>query len=50
MLLTLAIILFIVWALGFLAFHVTVALIHILVILAIIALVLHFVRGRKRVL
>lgn len=49
MLLTLAIILFVVWALGFLAFHVTVALIHILVILAIIALVLHFVRGRKRV-
>ena len=49
MLLTLAIILFIVWALGFLAFHVTVALIHILVVLAVIALVLHFVKGRKRV-
>jgi hypothetical protein len=49
MLLTLAIILFIVWALGFLAFHVTMALIHILVVLAIIALILHFVRGRKSV-
>ena len=49
MLLTLAIILFVVWALGFLAFHVTVALIHILVVLAVIALVLHFVRGRNRV-
>ena len=49
MLLTLAIILFVVWALGFLAFHVTVALIHILVVLAVIALVLHFVRGRRRV-
>lgn len=49
MLLTLAIILFVVWALGFLAFHVTLALIHILVVFAVIALVLHFVRGRKRV-
>jgi hypothetical protein len=49
MLLTLAIILFIVWALGFLAFHVTVAIIHILIVLAVIALVMHFVRGRKTV-
>jgi hypothetical protein len=49
MLLTLAIILFVVWALGFLAFHVTVAIIHILIVLAVIALVMHFVRGRKTV-
>ena len=49
MFLTLAIILFVVWALGFLAFHVTLALIHILVVLAVIALVMHFVRGRKTV-
>ncbi|MDB4899138.1 MAG: hypothetical protein JWN53_946 [Gemmatimonadetes bacterium] len=46
MLLTLAIILFVCWAVGLLAFHVTVAFIHILVVLAVIALVLHFVRGR----
>jgi hypothetical protein len=49
MLLTLAIILFVVWALGFLAFHVTVAIIHLLIVLAVIALVMHFVRGRKTV-
>lgn len=47
MFLTLAVILFIVWALGFLAFHVTAAIIHLLIVLAIIALVLHFVRGRR---
>jgi hypothetical protein len=49
MFLTLAILLLIVWAVGFLAFHVTLAIIHILIVLAVIALVLHFVRGRKTV-
>ncbi len=49
MFLTLAILLFIVWAVGFLAFHVTLAITHILIVLAVIALVLHFVRGRKTV-
>ena len=49
MLLTLAIIILILWALGFLAFHVTSALIHILLVIGIIVLILHFVRGRPAV-
>ena len=46
MLLTIAIILLILWALGFLAFHVTSCLIHILLVIGIIVLILNFVRGR----
>lgn len=46
MLLTVAIILAVLWALGFLAFHVAGGLIHILLILAVIALIVHLVRGR----
>ena len=46
MLLTLAVILLIAWLLGLVAFHVTAGFIHILIVLAIIAAILHFVRGR----
>ena len=46
MLLTVAIVLFVLWALGFLAFHVTVAAIHLVLLLAVISLVMHFVRGQ----
>ena len=46
MLITIAIILIILWLLGFLAFHVTSAAIHILLVIGIIVLILHFVRGR----
>jgi hypothetical protein len=46
MFLTLFIILLVLWVLGFVAFHVAGALIHLLLILAVISLVLHFVRGR----
>jgi len=49
MLLTIAIIILILWALGFLAFHVTSALIHILLVIGVIVLILHFVRGRPTV-
>jgi hypothetical protein len=49
MLLTIAIVLFILWALGFFAFHVTTAFVHLVVVIAIILLVLHFVRGGRRV-
>jgi uncharacterized protein DUF5670 len=44
MLLAIAVILFIAWALGFLAFHVAGGLIHLLVVLAVIALVIHLIR------
>ncbi|MGA2574851.1 MAG: lmo0937 family membrane protein [Bryobacteraceae bacterium] len=40
-------ILVILWLLGFIAFHVAGALIHLLLILAVICLVLHFVRGSR---
>ena len=46
MLLTIALVLFVLWALGFLAFHVTVGAIHLVLALAVIALIAHFVRGR----
>jgi hypothetical protein len=46
MLAILAIILLVAWLLGFVAFHVTVGFIHILLVLALILFVLHFVRGR----
>jgi hypothetical protein len=46
MLAALAGILIVLWLLGFLAFHVTSGVIHILLIVALISLVMHFVRGR----
>jgi hypothetical protein len=49
MLLWLAIVLVIAWALGFVVFHVAGGLIHILLVFAVISLILHFVRGRRGV-
>jgi hypothetical protein len=46
MLLTIAAILIILWLLGFLAFHVAGGLIHLLLIIAIIVIIVHFIRGR----
>jgi hypothetical protein len=37
----------ILWLLGFFAFHVAGGLIHILLILAVISLVVHFLSGRS---
>jgi hypothetical protein len=48
MLLLLAVLLGIAWILGFGVYHVTTAAIHILLVLAVVALVLHFVRGVSR--
>jgi hypothetical protein len=47
MLLTVAIILFILWALGLFAFNVGGGLIHVLIVLAVIVLIFHFLRGRR---
>jgi hypothetical protein len=44
----LAIALLILWALGFVVFHVASWLIHLLVIFAVVSLILHFVRGGRR--
>jgi membrane-bound ClpP family serine protease len=49
MLLTLAIIILILWALGFLAFHIASPLIHLLLVIGIIVLIVNFVRGRPTV-
>jgi len=48
MLLTIALILFILWALGF-AFHIGAGLIHILLVVAIIVIIWHFIAGRRAV-
>jgi len=49
MLYTLAIVLVILWALGFFAFHAAGGLIHILLVIAIIAVLLRVISGRKPV-
>ena len=41
--------LLVLWAGGFLMFHVASGLIHLLLIFALISLVLHFVMGRRAV-
>jgi hypothetical protein len=42
-----AVLLAIAWVMGFTVFHVTSAAIHLLILLAIISVVVHFVRGRS---
>ena len=49
MLYTLAVVLIILWALGFLAFHVTSGLIHLLLVIALIVIVVRLVTGRRPV-
>jgi hypothetical protein len=49
MLLTLAFVLVILWALGFLAFHVTSSLIHLLLVIALIVIIVRLVTGRRPV-
>ena len=43
----LAILLFIIWALCVLVFKIAAFFVHILLILGVISLVMHFVRGRR---
>jgi hypothetical protein len=43
-----AAVLIILWLLGFLAFHVSAGLVHLLLIVGIVLLVLHFLRGSSR--
>jgi hypothetical protein len=42
----LALVLFIIWVLCLLVFKITAGAIHLLVVIAIIAFIVHFVRGR----
>jgi len=41
-----AAVLIVLWLLGFLAFHVSTGLIHVLLVIGIVMLLLHFFRGR----
>ena len=45
--LTIAIVLVVLWALGFFAFHVAGGLIHLLLVIALVVFVVNLVRGRK---
>jgi hypothetical protein len=47
MFLTLFVILLVMWLLGFFAFHIAGGLIHLLLIIAVIALLVHLFRGRS---
>jgi Family of unknown function (DUF5670) len=47
MLWTIAVILVVLWALGFLAFHVAGGLIHILLVIALVVIVYQLVTGRR---
>lgn len=49
MLAIIAAVLVVLWLLGFLAFHVTTGFIHILLVLAVISIVIHLMRGRTTV-
>ena len=49
MLMTIAIVLLVLWALGFFAFHIAGGLIHILLVVALIVFVVILVRGRSAV-
>ena len=49
MLLTIAVIILILWLLGAFALHIGGGLIHILLVIGLIVLVVHFVRGRGAV-
>ena len=47
MLIGLAVLLFILWALGFLVFHVAGGLIHILLVIAVIVIIFNVIQGRR---
>jgi hypothetical protein len=44
-----AAVLIVLWLLGFLAFHVSTGLIHVLLVIGIVMLLLHFFRGRSSI-
>lgn len=49
MLWTIAVILLILWALGFLAFHVGGGLIHLLLVIAVIVILWNLIAGRRSI-
>jgi hypothetical protein len=49
MFLAIAAVLFLAWLLGITAFHIAGGLIHLLLVIALISIVIHFLRGRSTV-
>ena len=49
MLITIGIILFVLWALGFFAFHVAGSVIHLLLVVGVIVVIVHLVRGSRAI-
>ena len=49
MLLIIGIVLLVLWLLGFLAFHVTTWMIHLLLVIGVIVLLVHLLGGRRTV-
>ena len=49
MLAIIATILIVLWLLGFLAFHISTGLIHVLLVIGIVMLIAHFFRGRSAI-
>lgn len=47
MFLTIALVLFVLWALGFFVFPLVGGLIHIILVIAVISIIWHFIRGRN---
>lgn len=47
MLLIIGLVLLVLWALGFFAFHVAGGLIHLLLVIAVIVVVVHLIQGRR---
>jgi Family of unknown function (DUF5670) len=47
MFLTIAIVLLVLWALGFFAFHIAGGMIHIILVIALIAIVWHFLKASR---
>jgi hypothetical protein len=43
-----ALVLIVLWLLGFLAFHISVGVIHLLLVVGVVLLILHLVRGSTR--
>lgn len=44
---TIAIVLLVLWALGFFAFHISTPLIHVLIVIALIVVIIRLVTGRR---
>jgi hypothetical protein len=47
MLIGLAVLLAVAWLLGFTVFHVASGIIHLLIVLAVVAVIVHFVQGSR---